>query len=131
MNSEPTLKFDVILSKDAAKYIEKLDMQRKRQVFQVFLGMETNPLSGDIETIKGTPGYFRRRIGRYRLKFKLVIGTRQTEEPEKTKEIREVHVLDFGPRGDFRYQGKEPRLSGLLFSFRRGKLRYRNIGYYL
>jgi len=103
MSSGQGSTFDVILSKDATKYIEKLDIRRQRQICQVFVDMATDPLSGDIETIKGSPGYFRRRIGRYRFKFKLIMETRETGEAGETKKIREIHVLDFGPRGDFRY----------------------------
>ena len=109
MNSGPSSKFDVVLSKDVAKYVDKLDDRRKRQIYQVLTDMATDPLSGDIETIKGSPGYFRRRIGRYRLKFKLIIETKEvkespeSKEPGETKEIREIHVLEFGPRGDFRF----------------------------
>ncbi|MDN5344038.1 MAG: hypothetical protein PWQ18_149 [Clostridia bacterium] len=53
--------------------------------------MTVNPFTGDIETIKGKPGYYRRRIGGYRLKFIV------------NNERREVHILEFGPRGDFGY----------------------------
>jgi mRNA-degrading endonuclease RelE of RelBE toxin-antitoxin system len=53
--------------------------------------MVINPFSGDIETIKGKPGYYRRRVGRYRIKFTVLL------------EKREILILEFGTKGDFSY----------------------------
>ncbi|RJQ29724.1 MAG: hypothetical protein C4589_04505 [Peptococcaceae bacterium] len=89
MNSEK--KFKVILDKQAAKYLKKLESKQKDKILNILSKMSSNPFTGDIETIKGKPGYYRRRIGSHRLKFLVML---------KEKEIR---ILDFGPRGDFEY----------------------------
>ena len=68
MNSKKDLKFNLVLGNKAV-----------------------NPFEGDIETIKGKPGYYCRRIGGFRLKFTVLIDK------------REIRVLDFGPKGDFKY----------------------------
>jgi mRNA interferase RelE/StbE len=89
MNSEE--KFKVVLDKQTIKYLKKLDSKQKNRILNILTEIAVNPFAGDIETIKGKPGYYRRRIGSYRLKFRVML---------KEKEIR---VLDFGPKGDFEY----------------------------
>lgn len=91
MSSRGESEFKIILDKNAAKYIEKLDRKRQDRVISILEEIAVNPFGGDIETIKGRPGYYRRRVGRYRLKFTILLKKRQ------------VRILEFGPRGDFEY----------------------------
>lgn len=84
--------FSIVLDKQAAKYIDKLNNKWWCKILSILDEMSQNPFSGDIETIKGKQGYYRRRIGGYRLKFTVIL------------EKREVCILDFGPRGDFDFQ---------------------------
>lgn len=89
MSSKEASDFKIVLAKQPAKYIQRLDNKWQKRILAILEEMSKNPYGGDIETIKGKPGYYRRRIGGYRLKFKV------------EKERREVHILEFGPRGDF------------------------------
>lgn len=91
MSSRQASGFKVILDKQAAKYIERLDRKQQEKIIGILEEMAVDPYSGDIETIKGKPGYYRRRIGAYRLKFTVSIDK------------REVRILEFGPKGDFSY----------------------------
>ncbi|NPV80687.1 MAG: type II toxin-antitoxin system RelE/ParE family toxin [Firmicutes bacterium] len=91
MNSREPSKFNIILDKQAAKYLERLETRWQRKIINILENMASNPFGGDIETIKGKPGYYRRRVGRYRLKFTILI------------EKREIRILEFGPKGDFDY----------------------------
>ncbi|BCV22942.1 type II toxin-antitoxin system RelE family toxin [Moorella sp. Hama-1] len=91
MNLEEGSRFKIILAKQPARYIERLNRKWQEKILAIMEDMAVNPFTGDIETIKGKPGYYRRRIGGYRLKFTVNIAG------------REVHILEFGPRGDFGY----------------------------
>ncbi|MEW8958812.1 hypothetical protein MHOCP_22960 [Moorella humiferrea] len=91
MNSEKGSKFKIILAKQPARYIERLNRKWQERILAILEDMSVNPFTGDIETIKGKPGHYRRRIGGYRLKFTVNI------------EERAVHILAFGPKGDFEY----------------------------
>ena len=91
MNSRKNLRFSIILSKQTAKYIEKLSKKQIDKVLNTLEEMTVNPFSGDIETIKGKPSYYRRRIGSYRIKFAILV------------EKKEIRILEFGPKGDFSY----------------------------
>ncbi|HAP93619.1 MAG TPA: hypothetical protein DCM26_03205 [Desulfotomaculum sp.] len=91
MNSKEGLGFKIVFDKHTAKYIEKLDNKWRAKILSILEDMVINPFSGDIETIKGKPGYYRRRVGRYRIKFTVLL------------EKREILILEFGTKGDFSY----------------------------
>lgn len=91
VNSKKDVKFEINLGSQAAKYIEKLELKMRTRVLTLLEQIANNPFEGDIETIKGRPGYYRRRIGRYRLKFFIAMDK------------REVRIISFGPKGDFEY----------------------------
>jgi len=69
MNSKDSSRFKVVIDKRVVKYIQKLDNKWRTRVLNILDEMTINPFTGDIETIKGKPGYYRRRVGDYRLKF--------------------------------------------------------------
>jgi mRNA-degrading endonuclease RelE of RelBE toxin-antitoxin system len=91
MNSKKGSRFRIILARQPDRYIESFNRKWRERMLAILEDMAVNPFSGDIETIKGKRGYYRRRVGGYRLKFTVNI------------ESREVHILEIGPRGDFDY----------------------------
>jgi mRNA interferase RelE/StbE len=58
----------VVLEKQAAKYLENLDVVMKRRINEALKDLAEEPPSGDIVKLQGEDGY-RRRVGNYRIVF--------------------------------------------------------------
>ncbi len=64
----PKPKFNVVLSKSAAKYLQKLNQKTVTRIHCCFMNLEKNPLaSGDIKPITGKDSYYRYRVGDLRV----------------------------------------------------------------
>lgn len=61
--------YNVILSKKASNFIEKLDKSYKNKIKDVFLSLKENPFSYPHRKIKGEIYIYRIRIGKYRILF--------------------------------------------------------------
>jgi len=61
------------LSKEAAKQLKKLPVDKKTLLLQRLRDMEDDPLRGDVKPLMGKEwrGWYRKRVGRYRLIFTL------------------------------------------------------------
>jgi len=65
----------VLLRPVAAKYFERLSSTDKERFRNAFKDLEKEPPEGDIKTITGWKGYFRLRIGGYRVLFHIADET--------------------------------------------------------
>jgi len=73
-------KFKVVLSKSAAKYLQRLDRKMIVRIRRCFLNLEQNPLAGgDIKPISGEDDYFRYRVGDLRIIYFLNLTKRRVE----------------------------------------------------
>ncbi len=63
----------VVLSKEAAKYLDRLDAPTKKRVRAGLVKLEAEPPKGDIKKMQGAD-YHRLRIGGYRVLFEVVKG---------------------------------------------------------
>lgn len=61
---------DIVLRKEARKYIERLDEPTKRRIKNALLGLAAESPRGDIKRMKGIP-MFRLRVGGYRILFSM------------------------------------------------------------
>ncbi|MCL2186662.1 MAG: type II toxin-antitoxin system RelE/ParE family toxin [Treponema sp.] len=61
----------VLLRPVAAKYFERLSATDKERFRNAFNDLAKEPPEGDIKTLKGWNGYFRLRIGGYRVLFRI------------------------------------------------------------
>jgi mRNA interferase RelE/StbE len=52
------------------KYLERLNEPDKGRVKTALAGLEKDPPEGDIRPVVGQPGYFRLKIGGYRVLFR-------------------------------------------------------------
>ena len=80
--------YRISIEKPAAKFINS---QPKNQRVRLIKAIQRLPLAGDIKAVEGHPGYFRLRVGNYRIVYTIV--------PE-TQEVSLVLVSDAGNRGD-------------------------------
>ena len=80
--------YRISIEKPAAKFINS---QPKNQRVRLIKAIQRLPLVGDIKSVEGHPGYFRLRVGDYRIIYTIV--------PE-TQEVSLVLVSDAGNRGD-------------------------------
>lgn len=76
--------YTFVIMKPAKKFIDKLPGNDKRRIVSA---IEALPDSGDIKKLKGTSGYFRLRVGNYRIIYTVDNG----------KLI--VYIVDAGNRG--------------------------------
>lgn len=76
-----TIEFD----KRAIKFISK---QPKPQRERLFKAISILPLSGDIKAMQGHPGYFRLRVGDYRVIYTV------------DNNVLIVRIIEVGNRGD-------------------------------
>lgn len=74
------------LSKDAMKYLERLDAKQYRQVSRKLFSLCEDPKPTDCIHLSGNPGYFRVTIGEYRAVYK------------PTEKVIEIAIV--GPRND-------------------------------
>jgi mRNA interferase RelE/StbE len=80
----------VSYSKSAKKYLENLDRNTKKIIREGIDGLKETPPKGDIRPLHGyLKGFFRLRIGQYRIVFKYI------SENNKKKLI----IDDIGARG--------------------------------
>lgn len=78
-------------SKDALKFLSKLDKKSVGRIRDAIEGLTYNPPIGDIKTMQGyTDGRKRLRVGSWRIIYR--------DETEETVEI--ILVIDIGNRGD-------------------------------
>ena len=81
--------FEIILSKQAVKYYQRLPLNIARRLDRAFLKLELNPLSGgDIRPLSGRLSGYRLRIGDLRVIYQI------------DKENRLVFISAILPRGD-------------------------------
>jgi mRNA interferase RelE/StbE len=55
----------------ADKYLNRLNANDRDRIDDAIGGPEKEPPEGDIRPVKGQPGFFRLRIGSYRLLFRI------------------------------------------------------------
>lgn len=78
-------------SKDALKFLSKLDKKSVGRIREAVTGLTFNPPVGDIKTMQGySDGRKRLRVGSWRIIYRL--------ENDGTVEI--IFVIDIGNRGD-------------------------------
>jgi mRNA-degrading endonuclease RelE of RelBE toxin-antitoxin system len=62
----------IVLSSRAERALARLPVRDKQRITEALLGMEQEPLSGDIVPLKGQyAGSYRRRVGPWRIVFTL------------------------------------------------------------
>lgn len=76
--------YQIVLKKPAKKFIDKLPMHEKKRLVTAIEGLPNN---GDIKRLQGYSGYYRLRVGSYRIIFTVDNG-----------ELI-VYVVDIGNRG--------------------------------
>ena len=83
--------FKIKYSKDALKFLAKLDKKSVSRIREAILGLTATPPTGDIKTMQGySDGRKRLRVGSWRIIYKQV--------SEDIVEI--IYVIDIGNRGD-------------------------------
>ena len=82
------MEWEVRLSKDALRYLSRLEEKRRRMLRRVLEEFQENPFIGDVKPIKGRPGTYRRRVGSYRIIYSV------------DYEDHIIRVLKVGTRGD-------------------------------
>jgi len=55
----------------AEKYLNRLNANDRDRIDDAIEGLEKEPPEGNIRPLKGQPGFFRLRIGSYRLLFRI------------------------------------------------------------
>jgi mRNA interferase RelE/StbE len=55
----------------ADKYLNRLNANDRDRIDDAIEGLEKEPPEGDIKPVKGQPGFFRLRVGSYRLLFRI------------------------------------------------------------
>lgn len=78
------LMYKIIIKKPAKKFIDKLPIHEKKRLVTAIEGLPDN---GDIKRLQGYSGYYRLRVGSYRIIFTVDNG-----------ELI-VYVVDIGNRG--------------------------------
>ena len=78
------LMYKIIIKKPAKKFIDKLSIHEKKRLVAA---IERLPNNGDIKRLQGYSGYYRLRVGNYRIIFTVDNG-----------ELI-VYVIDIGNRG--------------------------------
>ncbi len=79
------MQYKIEIDKRAVKFILK---QPKPQRERLFRAISILPLSGDIKAMQGHPGYFRLRVGDYRVIYTV------------DNNVLIVRVIEVGNRGD-------------------------------
>ena len=78
-------------SKDALKFLAKLDKKSVSRIREAIMGLTCNPPLGDIKVMQGySDGRKRLRVGSWRIIYR--------HQNEETVEI--IFVIDIGNRGD-------------------------------
>lgn len=79
------MQYKIEFDKRAIKFISK---QPKPQRERLFKAISILPLSGDIKAMQGYPGYFRLRVGDYRVIYTV------------DNNVLIVRIIEVGNRGD-------------------------------
>lgn len=79
------MQYKIEFDKRAIKFISK---QPKPQRERLFKAISILPLSGDIKSMQGHPGYFRLRVGDYRVIYTV------------DNNVLIVRIIEVGNRGD-------------------------------
>jgi mRNA-degrading endonuclease RelE of RelBE toxin-antitoxin system len=59
----------VSLRKAALKQLARVQEKERKQVWAALEAMRTNPMTGDVEQLKGQRASFRRKLGQWRIFF--------------------------------------------------------------
>lgn len=81
-------KWTVVIPSKEQRYIEKLPGKECNRILDALEEMELDPLSGDVVVLHGNLSGWRRRVGRWRILFRL--------DHERSK----VVIVGIGARGD-------------------------------
>lgn len=80
--------YNLLLKREAAKYLASLDRPTRDRIKSALESLTKVPPEGDILPMKGMDGWFRLRVGSFRVVF-------QVNEDKKA-----IYVATIGPRGD-------------------------------
>jgi len=80
--------FEVILSRKAQRYYDRLPKTIARRIDEALKEMEKDPWSGDVAPLEGELGIWRKRVGGYRILFQV----------DRISQV--VNVALIKPRGD-------------------------------
>ena len=86
ISKEPT--FEVILSRKAQRYYDRLSKTVVRRIDEALKEMEKDPWSGDVVPLEGEPGIWRKRGGGFRILFQI------------DRKSQMVNIALIRPRGD-------------------------------
>ena len=84
----PTASYQISVLREAMRIMSRLDRRTKERIAKAIEEMATNPFAGDVRPLEGEPDAYRRRIGDWRVLFRV--------DPE----AKTVTVYRVGPRGD-------------------------------
>ena len=79
------MKYHIVVEKWAAKFIRKQQPAQQKRIMQALAQL---PFPGDIKPMAGSEGFYRLRVGDYRILYTV------------EEEIITVRVTDAGNRGD-------------------------------
>lgn len=79
------MKYHIVVEKWAAKFIRKQQPAQQKRIMQALAQL---PFAGDIKPMVGSEGFYRLRVGDYRILYTV------------EEEIITVRVTDAGNRGD-------------------------------
>ena len=85
----------VLLRPAAVKYLKRLDASTKTRILNAFNDLAKEPPKGDIIPLSGQRGYYRLRVGGYRVLYRIEKNT--------------IFVTDIDPRGQAYKKGKGGR----------------------
>jgi len=71
MNSDEN--WDLRVDDSVNRHAAKFPKEDKRRIFEVVESLKSDPYAGDIEKLKGEENKWRRRIGDYRIFYKILI----------------------------------------------------------
>ncbi len=63
--------WNVVASGDAQRRLRRIPLKDAERILAAFRGMEANPYEGDIEKLGGEENRWRRRVGAYRICYRL------------------------------------------------------------
>lgn len=63
--------WNVVASGDAQRRLRRIPPKDAERILAAFRGMEANPYEGDIEKLGGEENRWRRRVGAYRIFYRL------------------------------------------------------------
>ena len=69
--------FKILVSKQAKKFIKRLDRKRQKKIINVLDTLQTNPLPFriyDMKKLRGTDNLYRIRIGNIRITYELFLA---------------------------------------------------------